>query len=147
MIWPWNATQGQACEHISTLLGIPRDTLRNWVRDPTDRPSFSSGHKQGSGESPEQELAGLRKENKELKRANAILKSASAFLLLSRATRYPGVITSRGRPASVFHGSMPQPTSLMCGSHAVFGYMVGVVRVVGRGYLALPVLECVANQL
>ena len=61
MIQPWNATQGQACKHISTLLGIWSDTLRNWVRNHPDHPSHTITGKHTGGESFELELARLEK--------------------------------------------------------------------------------------
>ena len=73
MIRPWNATQGQACKHISTLLGIWSDTLRNWVRNHPDRPSHTTTGKHTGGESPEQELARLRK--KKTKSSNGQTRS------------------------------------------------------------------------
>ncbi|MGB3258685.1 MAG: transposase [Ornithinimicrobium sp.] len=64
----------RACRQVGEQLGISGATLRNWVRGP--------GLVAGSGETaddPHQRLIALEKENRELRRANAILRSASAF--------------------------------------------------------------------
>jgi transposase len=64
-----------ACTRVGEQLGINRDTLRGWVKqvqvDQGSRPGMSTGDRQ--------RLARLEKENRELRRANAILKTASAF--------------------------------------------------------------------
>ncbi len=64
-----------ACTRVGEQLGINRDTLGGWVRqaqvDAGDRPGTSSGDRA--------RLVRLERENRELRRANAILKTASAF--------------------------------------------------------------------
>lgn len=64
-----------ACTRVGEQLGINRDTLRGWVKqfqvDSGDRPGISTGDRA--------RLVRLEKENRELRRANAILKTASAF--------------------------------------------------------------------
>ena len=62
--------------HVARDLGIHPEALRNWVRqgeadrgERDDRPTTAE----------QQELARLRAENAELRRANEILKAASAF--------------------------------------------------------------------
>jgi transposase len=64
----------RACQQVGDQLGIPGATLRNWFRSPY-RPSSTAG----AGEEASSRIAQLEKENRELRRANAILKSASAF--------------------------------------------------------------------
>ena len=64
----------RACHQVGEQLGIPGATLRNWFRSP-HRPSSTGG----AGEDASARIAQLEKENRELRRANAILKSASAF--------------------------------------------------------------------
>lgn len=56
-------------------LGIHSETVWNWVR----QAEIDQGHKPGTTSSEGQRLLELEKENRELRRANAILKSASAF--------------------------------------------------------------------
>ncbi|GAB3006865.1 transposase [Saccharothrix stipae] len=61
---------------LAEQLGVHPEALRNWIRqDEADR--GERGDRPTATES--EELRRLRKENAELKRANEILKSASAF--------------------------------------------------------------------
>lgn len=68
-------SQWKAIESISAKLGINHETLRIWVRraetDDGDRPGLTTDERA--------RMKQLEKENKELKRANEILKAASAF--------------------------------------------------------------------
>ena len=66
-------------------LGIPENTLRYWSRAAKarpDNPFIGSGKKYISPD--EMEKMELRKENRELKRANEILKEAMSFFTQSR---------------------------------------------------------------
>ena len=66
-------------------LGIHENTLRNWVkkaRERPDNPFIGSGHKYISAQDAEK--AALEKENRELKRANEILKEALGFFAASQ---------------------------------------------------------------
>ncbi|WP_445169275.1 IS3 family transposase [Mycolicibacterium sp. Dal123E01] len=65
-----------ARQHVGELLGINPATLRNWIED-----RHGGGHPMVIDPPVQQdsELARLRKENAELRRANEILKTASAF--------------------------------------------------------------------
>jgi transposase len=56
-------------------LGINPETLRNWVT----QAEIDEGHRPGTTTDDAARLAELERENRELRRANAILKSASAF--------------------------------------------------------------------
>lgn len=60
---------------VAAKLGVSAETVRQWVR----RSEVDAGQRPGvtSEESPE--LNRLRRENTELRRANEILKAASAF--------------------------------------------------------------------
>ena len=61
-------------------LGLHENTLRNWVksvRERADNPFIGSGRKYVSAQDAEK--AALMKENRELKRANEILKEALGF--------------------------------------------------------------------
>ena len=55
--------------------GIGEQTLRNWV----ERADVDAGRRPGVTTEDKERIAELEKENRELRRANAILKSASAF--------------------------------------------------------------------
>jgi transposase len=62
--------------HVAQDLGIHKGSLRNWVR----QAEADSGRRPGVLSSEERdELKRLRKENFELRRANAILKDASVY--------------------------------------------------------------------
>jgi transposase len=67
---------GRPIKHVADDLGVHPEALRGWVRraraDAGERPELLC-----SGE--REELAALRRENRELRRANEILKAASAF--------------------------------------------------------------------
>ncbi|SDN47355.1 transposase [Geodermatophilus siccatus] len=56
-------------------LGIQPDTLRNWVK----QARVDAGAEPGLTTDERTRLRELERENRELRRANAILKSASAF--------------------------------------------------------------------
>lgn len=56
-------------------LGINPETLRGWVT----QAEVDAGGRPGTTTSDAAKLAGLERENRELCRANAILRSASAF--------------------------------------------------------------------
>lgn len=78
----WRSDESRPIAHIARELGINPETLRNWIRqDEADR-----GERSDRPTSTEQtELTELRKENAELRRANEILKAASAFFAPSGA--------------------------------------------------------------
>ncbi len=71
---------------VGAVLDINPATLRNWV----EREEIDSGARPGVTTEASDELKALRKENAELRRANEILKSASAFFAaeLDRPSRY-----------------------------------------------------------
>jgi transposase len=61
---------------VAQKLGIgTTETLRKWVR----QAEVDTGHRPGVSSEESAELKRLRRENAELRRANEILKSASAF--------------------------------------------------------------------
>ena len=65
----------RACHQVGDQLGIPGATLRNWFRNPPKGSSAVSS----PPVDPAARVAELERENRELRRANAILKTASAF--------------------------------------------------------------------
>ena len=69
------ATRKGALARIGQQLGINPETLRNWVT----QAEVDAGERPGTTTSDAQRLAELERENRELRRANAILRSASAF--------------------------------------------------------------------
>ena len=76
----------RACHQVGDQLGIPGATLRNWFRNP---PKGSFGATSPPVD-PAARVVELERENRELRRANAILKTASAFFAaeLDRPRRY-----------------------------------------------------------
>ncbi len=69
------AARDGAIARIADQLGINRETLRNWVT----QAEVDAGDRPGTTTDQAQRLAELEREVRELRRANAILKSASAF--------------------------------------------------------------------
>ena len=68
---------------VAELLGINPATLRNWA----EREEIDTGVRPGTTSADAAELARLRKENAELRRANEILKTASAFFAQAELDR------------------------------------------------------------
>ena len=64
-----------AISRVARQLGVGPESLRSWVK----QAEIDAGKKPGLTSAEREELANLRKENRELKRSNAILRSASSF--------------------------------------------------------------------
>ena len=64
-----------ACRRVGEQLGISTDTLQNWVKDAR----VDAGQEPGLTTGEKARIAALEREVRELRRANAILKTASAF--------------------------------------------------------------------
>src|SRR4030095_2777309 len=60
---------------IAAKFGISHETLRNWVR----RAETDDGLRPGLTSDERERLKGLERENREVRRANEILKAAAAF--------------------------------------------------------------------
>ena len=60
---------------IAVKLGVTPETLRKWVR----RVEVDQGHRPGVTTDERERLGELERENRELRRANAILRDASVF--------------------------------------------------------------------
>src|SRR4051794_5527279 len=69
------ASNKGACARIGGQLGINPETLRGWVA----RAEVDAGSRPGTTTDQAVRIAELEREVRELRRANAILKSASAF--------------------------------------------------------------------
>lgn len=69
--------------HVGEMTGISPDTIRGWV----SRARVDAGEKPGVTTEQHEELKRLRRENAELKRANEILKTASAFFAAAELDR------------------------------------------------------------
>ena len=68
-------TEWAAITSIAEKFGIGSETLRKWVR----RAEVDDGMRSGVTSSEAQRIKELERENRELRRANEILKAASAF--------------------------------------------------------------------
>jgi transposase len=64
-----------ACTRVGEQLGINRDTLRGWVK----QAQVDAGTRPGVSTADAARVKALERENAELRRANAILRTASAF--------------------------------------------------------------------
>jgi transposase len=66
---------GRPIAHVADDLGIPRETLRKYVR----QVEVDQGRREGLTSEEREEIKKLRRENFELRRTNEILKAASVF--------------------------------------------------------------------
>jgi len=64
-----------AVTRIAKQLGIGPESLRQWV----NQAEVDSGHRAGTSSADAQRIAELERDNRELRRANDILKAASIF--------------------------------------------------------------------
>jgi transposase len=72
-----------ARRQVGALLDINPATLRNWI----EREEIDGGTRAGVTSEASAELKALQKENAELRRANEILKTASAFFAAAELDR------------------------------------------------------------
>lgn len=72
-----------AVESLEPKIGCVPATLPNWVK----RSEIDSGTPDGTSLNERERMKALERENKELRRANEILKSASAFLAQTELDR------------------------------------------------------------
>ncbi len=70
---------------VADQLGINRETLRNWAR----QAEVDAGQRPGVTTTEQQRITELERENRELRRANEILRSASAFFAAELDGRHP----------------------------------------------------------
>ena len=80
-----HASQWKAIGSVAEKLDINRETLRLWVR----RAEVDEGRRPGLSTDERARLKDLERENKELRRANEILKAASAFFARELDPRLP----------------------------------------------------------
>ena len=76
-------SQSTALESIAPKIGCTAETLRKWVR----RTERDQGMLEGLTTSDRERLKALERENRELKRANEILRKASAFFAQAELDR------------------------------------------------------------
>lgn len=68
-------SQSAAIREVAPRLGVGVETLRRWV----NQTRVDSGDRPGTRTGEREEIRKLKRENAELRRANEILKTASAF--------------------------------------------------------------------
>ena len=78
-------SQWAAIRSIASKIGCSSETLRNWVR----QAERDAGRRPGLTTEERQRLKELERENRELKRANEILRMASAYFAQAELDRRP----------------------------------------------------------
>jgi transposase len=78
-----HASQWAALTSIASKIGCTPETLRKWVR----RAETDQGQRSGMTTDDRERLKKLERENKELRRANDILRTASAFFAQAELDR------------------------------------------------------------
>ncbi len=78
-------SQWAAISSIAAKCGMTAETLRKWVR----RAEVDAGGRVGLTTDERERLRNLERENKELRRANEILKAASVFFARELDPRLP----------------------------------------------------------
>jgi transposase len=78
-------SQWAAITSISEKIGCTAETLRKWVR----QAERDSGKRPGLRTEERERLKALEKENRELRRANEILRKASAYFAQAELDRRP----------------------------------------------------------
>jgi transposase len=80
-----HASQWAAISSIAGKIGCTPETLRGWVR----RAERDTGKRPGLTTDERARLKDLERENRELKRANEILRKASAYFAAAELDRRP----------------------------------------------------------
>jgi len=78
-------SQWAAIQSIADKIGCTHETLRRWVRQQEQ----DRGLRAGLSSDDREALKQLKKENRELKRANEILRKASAYFAQAELDRRP----------------------------------------------------------
>jgi len=76
-------TRTGALQRVGEQLGINPETLRGWV----SQAEVDAGERAGTTTAEAQRVAELERENRELRRANEILRTASAFFAAAELDR------------------------------------------------------------
>ena len=80
-----HGSQWAAMGSIASKIGCTTESLRNWVR----QAERDEGKRSGLTSSEREHLKVLERENRELKRANEILRKAAAFFAQAELDRRP----------------------------------------------------------
>ena len=76
-------TRTGSLRRVGEQLGVNPETLRNWVQEA----EVDQGHRPGVTSAEAQRIRELEREVKELRRANEILRTASAFFAAAELDR------------------------------------------------------------
>jgi transposase len=79
------ASQWEAIRSIAPKIGCSEEALRKWIR----RTEIDTGQRAGVTSDERARLANLERENLELRRANEILRKASAYFAQAELDRRP----------------------------------------------------------
>jgi transposase len=82
---PAHESQWAAISSIASKMGVTAETLRKWVR----QAERDAGERPGLTTSERERFQELERENRELKRANEILRKASAYFAQAELDRRP----------------------------------------------------------
>src|SRR5688572_8170036 len=80
-----HASEWAAIQSVATKLGMTPETLRQWLQ----RDAVDQGRRPGVTSSERERIRELEREVRELRRANEILKAASAFFARELDPRLP----------------------------------------------------------
>jgi transposase len=80
-----HASEWAAIESIASKIGCSAETLRNWVR----RAQVDTGSREGITSEERARVKDLEREVRELRRANEILRKASAYFAQAELDRRP----------------------------------------------------------
>ena len=80
-----HVSQWAAMSSIASKIGCTAESLRKWVR----QAERDAGKRSGLTSSDQERLKALERENRELKRANEILRKAAAFFAQAELDRRP----------------------------------------------------------
>jgi transposase-like protein len=80
-----HSSQWAAIGSIAAKVGRTAETLRKWVR----QAERDQGRREGLSSSERERLKALERENRELRRANEILRKASAYFAQAELDRRP----------------------------------------------------------
>jgi transposase len=80
-----HTSQWAAIQSIAEKIGCSGETLRNWVR----QAERDQGKRAGLSTDERARLKELERENRELRRANEILRKASAYFAMAELDRRP----------------------------------------------------------
>jgi transposase len=119
MVFELRAASGSSRGTLASVgqkLGVNLETLRNWV----EKAEIDSGQRPGTTSDDKKRIAELERENRELRRANEILKAASAYFarelemaIWSRSGRMDGQLVHHSDYAEF--GVKPGNRELACG--------------------------------